>query len=83
MVKILYSYFDPQIQAQEAIKQGQRAYVGKVNMDSNVVAKYYEEESVSQSIKVNTQTYRWILYLLIDLSVNLALFSVAANQRRE
>ena len=40
------------IKAQEAFKQGQRAYVGKVNMDSNVVAKYYEEESVSQSIKV-------------------------------
>ena len=29
------------MKAQEALKQGQRAYVGKVNMDSNVVAKYY------------------------------------------
>jgi len=53
--------------AQEALKQGQRAYVGKVNMDSNVVAKYYEEESVSQSIK-DTE---WLVDQISNLSTDM------------
>lgn len=41
----------------EAAKQyGQRAFIGKVNMDSNTVAEYYQEDSVQQSIKVRTCT---------------------------
>ena len=43
--------------AKEAKEQGQRAFIGKVNMDTNVVAQYYEEDSVQQSIKVSSKKY--------------------------
>jgi guanine deaminase len=37
--------------AREAAQNGQRAFVGKVNMDSNAVAEYYQDESAQQSVK--------------------------------
>jgi len=37
--------------AREAAQIGQRAFVGKVNMDSNAVAEYYQDESAQQSVK--------------------------------
>lgn len=52
----------------EAAKQyGQRAFIGKVNMDSNTVAEYYQEDSVQQSIK-DTE---WVIQGIENLSSDL------------
>lgn len=53
--------------AKEAQKQGQRAFIGKTNMDLNPTAEYYKEENVQSSLK-DTE---WVINEMENLNSSL------------